>query len=264
MVINNALAETDVVTTISVGMINIDTQIQDRLLISDTATTNGTVTNDRRSKINTSGSELAITVINDDYYFGFTTLLTGQSASDYSNHYVQDHPSMGTDDYIANPESVSLTSYSAYVGRSFADNMRFYGGMTLGKSNAGEEMFLEERGPFIGVQYIKRSSSNSSLTFDVSYSALTTTLSLKENGENYFSAGNQDGYTIDADTTGFSASMTWLKALDRGRSFFVKLKYVDFSIDDGSTDITGPLNATGTVSVSGNKSVTTLNLGMGF
>lgn len=257
-------ADTDVVTTVSVGAINMDTNIRDTLRISDTEIIDGTVTNNRKSKVDTSGAEIAITVISDNLYFGFNTLITGQSASDYSNHYVQVHPSLETDEFIANPETVSLTSYNAYAGYSIANNMRLYGGFTQGKSNAGEEMFIEEFGPFVGFQYINGLGPSSSITFDISYSSLNTELNLKENGDNYFSAGNQDGYTIDADTTGFSYSITWLKSLDRGRSFFIKLKFVDLDIENGSVAVTGPLDGVGTASVDGSKTIASLSLGMGF
>ena len=143
--------------------------------------------------------------------------------------------------------------------------MRLYGGYTSGKSHAGEEMLVEEQGPFIGAQYVHVLNGSSTLTFDVSYSALNTELNLKDfedNDEPYMSKGNQDGYTIDADTTGFSYSLTWLHDLDRGRSLYYKIKYVDLDIEDGSFDITGQFNATGTASVS--KTLISFTLGMGF
>jgi len=263
-----AEAETDVVTSIAVSAINIDTKINDSLLINDDFVTNGTVTNRRRSEVDTSGAEIGITVIQDSFYFGFTTLITGQTASDFSSRYVQNHPDLGNiDETISNPETVSLTSYSAYIGTSILDNMRLYGGYTTGKSHAGEEYFLEESGPFVGFQFVNGLGSSSSLTFDVSYSALNSELNLKdfdENDESYHSTGNQDGYTIDAETTGFSYSVTWLRSLDRGRSFYIKFKYVDLDIENGSVAITGANNAIGTASVDGSKEVTSLSLGMGF
>ena len=262
------IAETDVITSISVSVLSIDTKINDTLTITDDFVTDGKVTNKRRSQVDTSAAEIGITVIEESFYYGFSTLITGQSASDYSSRYTQDHPSLGNRDVLTeNPETVSITSYSAYLGTLVSDNMRLYGGYTTGKSHAGEEMFVEEQGPFIGAQYVHVLSGSSTLTFDVSYSALSTELNLKDfedNDEPYMSKGNQDGYTIDADTTGFSYSLTWLHALDRGRSYYYKLKYVDLDIEDGSVDITGQLNATGTASVSGSKSFTSFSLGMGF
>lgn len=260
-------AETDVVTSISVSTLSIDTAINDRLTISDDFVTNGSVQNRRRSKVDTSGTEIGITVIEEGFYYGFTTMLTGQSVSDYSSRYTQNHPDFGNrDEFISTPETVSITSYSAYMGTRVADNMRVYGGFTTGKTHAGEEYFFEETGPFIGAQYIIP-LDDSSLTLDLSYSVLASEINLKDfdgNDEPYVSVGNQDGYTIDADTTGFSFSMTWLRGLDRGRSYYFRLKFVELDIDNGSVAITGDANATGTAEVSGSKSVSSLALGMGF
>ena len=265
---SQVFAETDIVTTISVSTMNIDTKLNDSLTISDDFVTNGKISHKRRSEVDTSGAEIGITVIEDSFYFGFTTLLTGESASDYSSRYIQNHPDTGNRDLqVSNPENVSITSYSAYAGTRVGDNMRVYGGYTTGKTNAGEEYFTEDSGPFLGAQYIHQIDGSTTLTFDLSYSNLSSDIDLKDsedNDESYVSSGNQDGYSIDADTTGYSFSVTWLRGLDRGRSYYFRLKAVDLDIDGGSVAITGPENATGRARVSGSKTMTSLILGMGF
>jgi hypothetical protein len=260
----SAIAETDVVTTIGVGPLNIDTDLQDRISFRDDLTAAGSVKNTRSSSVNSSAAEVGVTVVNEGFYMGFTTMLVGQSASDYSNHYVQVHPTLDADEMAANPETMSVTSYSGYLGKSLGDSLRIYGGYTTGKNNAGEEFFFEESGPFLGAQYVVPISGGA-LTLDLSYSLLSADIDLKDFGEQYFSAGNQDGYSISADAKGFSYSVTWLKSLDRGRSFFMRLKLVDLSIDNGSVAVTGEdNNAIGTATVEGSKQIMTLILGMGF
>ena len=269
---SQVFAETDIVTTIAVSSMNIDTKLSDQLTISDDFVTNGKISHKRRSEIDTSGAEIGITVIEDSFYYGFTTLLTGQSASDYSSRYVQNHPDFGNRDLkVSNPENVSITSYSAYAGTRVGDNMRVYGGFTTGKTNAGEEYFIDESGPFIGAQYVYQIDGSTTVTLDLSYSNLSSDIDLKDSEDNdeeldesYVSSGNQDGYSVDADTTGYSFSVTWLRGLDRGRSYYFRFKAVDLDIEGGSVSITGPENATGRANVSGSKTMASLILGMGF
>eukprot|EP00494_Astrolonche_serrata_P025415 UN25676 len=95
---SQVFAETDIVTTISVSAMNIETRLNDSLTITDDFVTDGKVSHKRRSEVDTSGAEIGITVIEDSFYFGFTTLLTGDTASDYSSRYVQNHPDFGDRD----------------------------------------------------------------------------------------------------------------------------------------------------------------------
>ena len=94
---------------------------------------------------------------------------------------------------------------------------------------------------------------------------LKTNTFLKDDDYRNTGSNNEDGHDINADTTGFSYALTWLKSLDRGRSFFIRLKVKDFKIDSGSTGVQDALgNFVGTATISGTQRLTSLNFGMAF
>jgi hypothetical protein len=70
-------------------------------------------------------------------------------------------------------------------------------------------------------------------------------------------------HTIISTNRAISVSAAWLKALDRGRSFFIRLKFIDLVLA-GSTSVRGIGGGTGTAIIDGSQFSTNLSLGMGF
>ncbi|MFV1984988.1 MAG: hypothetical protein ACC657_15680, partial [Thiohalomonadales bacterium] len=251
----NAIAKNniDVLTTISVGAINMD------LNIYETFTANwGTFDGDTRDisiKSNIPAAELGVTVLANKFYYGFNVLITGQSVAHYNLSSFD--RSNNTTTNTSSQEVTSRSSYSIYTGYSFQDNISLYGGLSFGTGGYGQEVFIDEFGPFIGGRYTFRFGATSNLNFDLSYSFINTETTIRN--EDYVSAQ----YTVTSTNSALSFSTTWLKALDRGRSFFVKLKLINLALD-GSTNVEATAGGTGIVTISGNQILMSLSLGMGF
>lgn len=247
----------DVVTTISVGIIDMQLDINENY-----TSTLGTFDGDtRKISINpqTPGAEIGVTVLDRDLYYGFTMLLTGQSVARYDLHFFdKDQNSVS----LTNSQEVtSRTSFSIYSGYTFTDSMSLYGGATFGTGSYGDEVNIDEFGPFIGGRYALQFGATSSLNFDLSYSFIDTEVTIRD--VNY--VGSE--HTIKSNNGALSLSATWLKALDRGRSFFIKFNVVDLDLK-GSTGIestTGIVtDRLGTATINGSQLLTRLSLGMGF
>lgn len=239
-----AKSEVDVVTTVSVAVINADLNISEVIKHSG-----GTATRIKTSKPEIQGAEVGVTLIDDKYYYGFNTQITGQSVSKFND--IQD----GTSNISSDLNTRS--SFNVFAGYSAFENGSLYLGLTKGTSSYGDKVSTKEVGPFIGGRYAFRPGASSSLTFDMAYSKLGTSFELKD--DTYKNPGNPDGHNISTDATGFSYSLTWLKSLDRGRSFFVRLKQVNLGIKSGSTNVTN-----GVATISGHQNMTSLNFGMAF
>lgn len=252
----NAENNVDVVTTISVGTINMRLDINE---VYNNNANSGLFNNDTR-KINintkTPGAEIGVTVLDSKLYYGFTMLLTGQSVARYNISTFDVSQTLATS--TSSQEITSRTSYSLFSGYGLSDQVNLYGGVTFGIGSYGREVNIDEYGPFVGGRYTFRFGATSSLNFDLALLLSTTETTLRD-------TDYKDGqHTIAATNTSLSYSATWLRALDRGRSFFVRLKIIDLALK-GSTSIDATNgDGIGTATISGNQVLAQLSLGMGF
>ena len=92
---------------------------------------------------------------------------------------------------------------------------------------------------------------------------MNTGLVIKD--DDYTNGNGDDGHNLDTSSAGVSGSMTWVKSLDRGRSFFVRLKLNSFAIKEKSIAVVDTANTrTGTATVTGTQKLVGLNFGMAF
>ena len=265
-----AKGDVDVVTTVSVGVTNIDLNLSE-LYLTDPLMNNGFLPlgdylRSSESAPQIQGAEIGVTLIDDDIYYGFSTLLSGQGVSEYSSE--KYHTLTDVYTTLESSETVTRSSYSFFLGRSILDSMSLYGGYTSGTTAIGNKINLKETGPFVGARYGFRIGVSSSITFDVSYSKQNTESSIYvPELDNTGSSGvTSTSYSADTDTKGTSFSITWLKSLDRGRSFFVRLKTTTLELENGHGRITyhniDPI--THDVTINGEQKLTSINFGMGF
>jgi len=242
----------DVITTVSVAALNMQLDIFETYVATVGGTFGG---NTREISINPkmSATEVSVTILNDNFYYGFSTMATGQSVARYN---LITFDKQGNSVTATNSQEVtSKTSNNIFVGYSIKDNISLYGGLTYGTGNYGDEIFIDELGPFIGGRYALQLTVVSSINFDFSFSTINTETTFKDTGFN--------PYTIKATDTALSYSATWLRALNRGRSFFVRLKIASLSLrGDGVVEEIG--GKKGTATLKGTQILTSLNLGMGF
>lgn len=240
--------ELDIVTSVTVNMINLDLDLTERVSL-------GAVKRKQTSP-ELQGIDIGVSVLDDKLYYGFTTQTTGRSVADYK----EDNSGTITDSSQINDRS----SFSVFAGYRVFDSGSVYLGLSKGTSTFGDQLSFDEEGPFVGLRYSFRLGATSSLSLDASYSNLQTSIFLKD--DDYFNAGsnNEDGHNIDTDTTGFSYSLTWIKSLDRGRSFFIRLKAKDFDVESGTASIVDGASNTGTATITGTQKVTSLNFGVAF
>ncbi len=241
----------DVITTIAVGTINM------QLDIVETFDGGANFSGDNRTlSINPKipSAEIGVTVLDDNIYYGFTMQITGQSVARFDK--VTFDSSVPTTNSSSSQEVTSRTAYSVYTGYALTDSNSIYGGVTFGTGSYGNEVFIDEFGPFIGSSYALRFSSNSSLNFDLSLSMVNIEATLNDTSPRL-------EHTITTTNRAISYSATWLKALDRGRSFFVRLKIIDLVLD-GSGTVSDISNSVGTATIKGSQVSTFLSLGMGF
>jgi len=246
----------DVVTTISVGTVNMQLDIAE-IYTSDTSIFDGDT---RNMSINptTPGTEIGLTVLDNNLYYGFIMFITGLSVAEFniSSFDVSNNSSKLT----SNQEITSRTSYSIYAGYSLLDVFSLYGGLSFGTASYGREVNIDEFGPFIGGRYALRFGSTSSFNFDLSYSFIETDVVLRD--ENFIG----DQHTVSYNNNGLSFSITWLKALDRGRSFVVKANIMTLELK-GSTAVEAKSTnggGTGTATIDGTQDIARISLGMGF
>jgi hypothetical protein len=252
--VTNAKNKIDVITNVSVNIINLDLSLDD--VIRSTATNAVVSTQKKNTKPDLQGAEVGVGLIDGDLYYGFSTLITGQSVSRFSNDVD------GT--VTKSPELNIRSAFDVFVGYSVFDNGSVYLGLTKGTSSYGDKVSTKELGPFLGVRYAHRIGSSSSVTFNLSYSQLKTELELKDDA--YINVNNEDGYSISTDSVGFSYTLTWLKSLDRGRSFFVRLKGIDLTIENGQTSVTDSGTKTNSfiATVGGRQKMISISFGVGF
>jgi hypothetical protein len=113
---------------------------------------------------------------------------------------------------------------------------------------------------FAGASYIIQYGASYSFAFDISYMNSSSLVQVAET----FEQGAVHEY--DADVTGLSYSVTWLNALDRGRSFYVRLKYRDLNYDGTSSFLySGSISDVGLITnIDGDQTITSLSIGIGF
>ncbi len=247
----SAESRVDVITTIAVGTINM------QLDITETFDGGANFSGDNRTlSINPKipSAEIGVTVLDDTLYYGFTMQITGQSVARFDK--VTFDSSVPISSSSSSQEVTSRTAYSVYSGYTITDSNTIYGGVTFGTGSYGNEVFIDEFGPFIGSSYALRFSSNTSLNFDLSISVVNIEATLNDTSPRL-------EHTITSTNRAMSYSATWLKALDRGRSFFVRLKIIDLVLD-GSGTVTDISNSVGTATIKGSQVSTYLSLGMGF
>ncbi|MFV2061234.1 MAG: hypothetical protein ACC653_11175 [Gammaproteobacteria bacterium] len=256
--IGNVFAENnvDVITTISVGATNIALEINEKY--SSSSVTFDGDTRNLSTNPKMPGAEIGVTVLSDKFHYGFTMLITGQSVARFDNNAFD--VSTNTTSSTSSQEVTSRSSYSLYLGYTLVDNFSLYGGAAFGIGSYGDEVSIDEFGPFAGARYSIRFGSTSSLNFDLSYSLVDTEVTLRDTDY----TGGQ--HTVKSTNDGLSLSASWLKALDRGRSFFVRLKIVDLSLEGSSSIEATPAagGGIGTATISGSQVITSLSLGTGF
>ena len=242
----------DVVTSISVSLMNMDLNLKENIPYSGAGT--GTDTRDKNIKPELQGTEVSVSVIDDKNYYGFSTQVMGQTVANYTDNY------SGT--ITPSSEVNTRSSFNLFTGYSFENGLSSYIGYTKGTSSYGDKVKFSESGPFLGGRYALRVSSSSSFTFDVSYTVLKTGLVIKD--DDYTNGNGDDGHNLDTSSRGVSGSMTWVKSLDRGRSFFVRLKLNDFTIKEKSIPVVRTLGGSGTATVTGKQKLFGLSFGMAF
>ncbi len=240
----------DVVSSISVSLMNMDLNLKENIPHSG----GGTSTRDKNIKPELQGTEISVSVLDDKNYYGFSTQVMGQTVAKYTDNID------GT--ITPSSEVSSLTSFNIFTGYSFENHVSIYAGLTKGTSSYGDKVKLAYTGPFIGSRYALRLSPTSSVTFDLSYTVLNTGLVIKD--DDYTNGNGDDGHNLDTSSAGVSGSMTWVKSLDRGRSFFVRLKLNNFAIKEKSIAVDRTAGGTGTATVTGTQKLVGLNFGMAF
>ncbi len=243
--------DVDVITIISVGTINMQLDVNERYTVGSGSFGGDTRKLSSNPKI--SAIEVGVTVLDGSFYYGFNTLATGQSVARYDVDVFDSSASTITT--TNTQEVISRTFNSAYTGYSFQDNLSLYGGLTFGTGNYGDEVFIDEFGPFVGGRYAINLSATSTINLELSLSLVNTEITFKDLGF--------DPYTIKSTDRSMSYSATWLRALDRGRSFFVRFKIIDLELS-GNTGITQTGGGSGTATIDGSQILTMLSLGMGF
>ena len=241
----------DVVTSISVILMNMDLNLKENIPHSG----GGTSTRDKNIKPELQGTEISVSVIDDRNYYGFSTQVMGQTVANYTDN---------IDGTITPSSEVNTrSSFNIFTGYTFVNSLSMYAGYTKGTSSYGDKVNFSEDGPFLGGRYGFRTSPSSSFTFDLSYTILNTGLVIKD--DVYTNGNGDDGHNLTTSSTGLSGSLTWVKSLDRGRSFFVRLKLNDFKIKEKSISVVDTGNSrTGTAAVSGGQKLVGLNFGMAF
>lgn len=239
----------DVVTSISVSLMNMDLNLKETIPHSG----GGTSTRDKNIKPELQGTEISVSVIDDRNYYGFSTQVMGQTVANYTDNID------GTN--TPSSETNTRSSFDLFTGYTFVNNLGMYAGYTKGTSSYGDKVNFSYDGPFFGGRYGFRISPSSSFTFDLSYTILNTGLVIKD--DTYTNGNGDDGHNLTTSSTGFSGSLTWVKSLDRGRSFFVRLKVNDFKLKEKSIAVVGGGN-TGTATVTGHQKLVGLNFGMAF
>jgi len=196
--------------------------------------------------------EAGVTMLDHEFYYGFSTLITGQTISEHSSDFYSVSAGSSTSVF---QQSSSYSTYNLFLGYSIMDNLSIYGGLTSSASNMGDRIVLDGSGPFVGVRSGYQLGVSSSLTFDLSYVSAETEITST-------SSFTPDGYKANTDTKGLSYSLTWLRFLDRGRSFFVRFKVIDMD-HEGSGIVTGT-TVDGVVSLDASQKITSISFGMGF
>jgi len=243
-----AKSKVDIITTVSVNLINMDMSVTDNISIDDAK--------QKQTRPDLQGIEVGLTLIDADMYYGFSTQATGQSVADYT----ESIPGTTTPSTQLNNRS----AFNMFAGYRISDKFSVYLGLTKGTSSFGDQMNFNETGPFVGARYAYRINATSSLTFDASYSSLTTDIFLKDEDFLNLGSNNEDGHDVSTDSEGFSYSVTWIRSLDRGRSFFIRLKVQDFELQTVDTDIENLISTPGISTVSGDQKITSVNFGVAF
>jgi hypothetical protein len=253
-----AIAESniDVVTTISVGPMNIQVDIDETFTSNNGAPFDKDYRNITTSA-NTPATEIGVTILDDNLYYGLSMLITGQTVARLDVNTFDNNDIGNEFKSESTQQVVSKSSYSLYSGYSFTDNYSFYGGLTFSSSGFGDRVFIDEFGPYVGGRYTLKYSPTILLNFDLSLSVVNTEITLDDKISSV-------DHTIKSTTGSYSLSTTWLKALDRGRSFFIRLKIANLKIEGSETVKNNIGTTTGTATISGNKLETSINLGMGF
>lgn len=240
----------DVVTSISVGMLDTDYTFSEDI-IGGTLAPTGMVVERTFASSQVQSMEVGVTVVDNNIYYGFTSLIAGQSNGDY-REWVG-----GTSIGNGSTQVMTRSSGSGYIGYSGFENIGLYGGYTYGKAGVGAKINIEDDGPFVGVKYTHFFGSYSTLTFDLSYSYLQSEINIEG------IAGTSQRFEIDTNTSGTSLSLTWVRAMDRGRSFFVRYNIKDMSIAEAGINYTGPYVGT-SATIIGTQNMSALSIGVGF
>lgn len=261
------MSDIDVITSISNTVTFSEFEIQETALTISGVI--GSATGDiqyREASVVTNGADVGVTVIDGLYFYGFTSFINGQGLSDYEIDTFDAGTSVYSDDIVNTRVPMSRSSYSLIIGWSITDEFAGYLGFTSGNSSYGDRVDMDDSGGFFGARFIQRLSLKTSLSYNVAYTILFSQMEM--NGDELFD--NSKSYSLNADAQGLSFSATWLRSLDRARSFFLRFKISSMEYEalanvwhDNNTnslldDFSQP------VDVSAEQTIWTLSVGVAF
>lgn len=241
----------DVITTISAGITNFEYDLHEEIVsipLNAEYTIGDSTSLEFAPKLQ--HTEIGITLIDDNLYYGFSALITGQALSEDRRTVTTN--AAGTSEFLELMDS-TYSTYNLLLGYAISENFSAYAGLTSSSGNIGDIVALAADGPFIGARYGYRINSSSSLSLDVSYSSIDTEFAFR----NIFNTG----YKSNADTEGFSYALTWVKSLDRGRSFFIRLKLINLESQGHGRFRHAGLAST---KLDAEQKITSFSVGMGF
>lgn len=252
---NVSFAEDDiqVVTNLSVDITSFDIKINETFNNSGNPTWDGS-TETRSISTESASSTLGVNVLIGDFNFGLTALITGSEPAVIEGTTVLANGSTTSNSVNA---AISRTSYNILAGYRFSDSWSAYGGYILASTQVGDTFTFDDNGFFLGAKYILRTGASSSLTFNAAYSLTDSSIDLQNNSL-------LNNYRIEGDADAISLGVTWLYSLDRGRSFYIRLKHSILELDGTQSGVSPAIGASGDVNVTSEQTYTTFSLGMGF
>lgn len=249
----SAEEEIQVLTNLSVNVDSLDIDVKESFSGSGQATWDGS-TATRTISSDSSSSTLGVTVIKGRFNAGLTALVAGVDPAVVEGSIILGD---GTTISSAADADVSRNGYSLRGGYAISDSWSIYAGFTSSSVQAGDTFTFEDDGPFLGVNYIYRTSASTSFNVNVAYSLLDSTIDLKNNTL-------LNSYQVDGDTDGIRVGLTWLYSLDRGRSFYVRYTYTRLEFDGLASGVSPALATVGDSTVEAERTLSVISLGMGF
>lgn len=242
-----------IVTNVSVDVTSFDIQVDESFGGSGSATWDNSIESRSISNVSAS-STLGVNIIKGDMSYGMTALISGSEPAG-----IEGRTRFGGGSSTKNSVDsvINRTSYSFLSGYRLNNNYSAYAGYTFQTTQSGSTFTFEDNGVFIGAKYGMRTSASSSLTFNAAYSLTASAIEVKNNSL-------LGDYQMDGNANAYSLGATWLYSLDRGRSFYFRVKHSVLQLDGRKNGVSPALNVSGSVKVTAEQAYTTFSLGMGF